>query len=217
VSNNSVRQEIYVAHTGSILVEDQKAKSGKGGLPMAMTITKFEVHNDNVVTIHLTELPRDARTDNTTVYIGGSPQNEPEMVSPTQQMIQFQPVALTHHHGTISVTIQRDSGVQATATSAAIYDSRGPTEDEGSLNPIVTSFAPPKLSPGAPISLRGSRMNLMDTVWLGANKIPGKPRTTPTTAQFTVPPGLNPGHYNIGFKGPNMAAKKTTGFIVEIE
>jgi hypothetical protein len=195
------------------LPEINKGYAEKGGLPVAFRITSFEKHNDGVVSLRTAEMPREASVENTTIYIGGSPQKEPERVDPRQQVIEFPVPSPSLAKGKITVTIQRDSGPE-TAVSMEDYSAQGGDSGSGSLNPMVRNCAPTTVSPGDTVRLRGDRMHMIDTVFLGMKRI--KPTTNSTSASFIVPADMKLGKYKLGYRGPNTGKKMTT-FDVYVE
>ena len=179
---------------------------------MPMVITDFAVDNGKMP-IHLEDMPTEANTQNTTVYIGGSPQSAPEEVSPNAQIIRLSLQPSTRR-GFINVSIRMKSGTPEKAQSQEYYVPKESDSGTGPSKPDVTGCSPLQAKPGNKITLQGKHMNSINTGFLTDNRI--VPVTaTATTASFIVPADIKAGTYKVGYQAPNVT-KAFTKYTVRI-
>jgi hypothetical protein len=177
-----------------------------------MVIVDFAVDNGKM-TIQLQDMPNEANTQNTTIYIGGSPQSAPEEVSPDAQIIRLSLPRTSTQKGFITVTIRMKSGIPERAQSTELYTPKEGDSGTGPSKPDVTSCSP-AVEQGKRLTLQGKHMNSINTAFLTDHRITPVIATA-TTASFTVPANLDPGSYKVGYQGPNVA-KTFTRFLVKI-
>lgn len=169
-----------------------------------MEIASFDVSEDKVVTLHMTNMPPfGVRTSNTTVYIGAVAIGNPESVSGTTKTITFSAREVTES-GKIGVMVVLDND-QLDAQSDEDYVYVPKVAPDETMR--ITGISPRVVSVGGVVTFRGVNLNHLKMVRLrfsnGGKNVSyniTSVRADPsgTTASFNVPAQASKGAYGIG-------------------
>jgi hypothetical protein len=186
-----------------------------------MEITAFDTdHETNIVTIHMAEMPPQATSRNTKIFIGGRAQAAPLSVDTAGQEIVFDASGCTED-GTISVPITLIGARGSTrAESTEEYHVAARAEPHDDADPeyhvTITALRPRQAKVGDRVTISGTRFEQFEGagVFLGTTAVRSLLRAG-NTATFVVPP-LDPQRYPIKFRDGNQAGLMTSNLFLEV-